>query len=254
MSNLLHLTVIGKGAPLVLLHGWGWHSGIWSPLVPHLADKFQLFIPDLPGFGKSPDLTKNYTFDEIASNLFEIVPEKAAWLGWSLGGMLAWWVSVNYPERVTQLVTVAAAPKFTGDENWPGVPLSVLNQFSTRLINQYEETLSDFLLLQLRGSSENQALLAELKTQFSPMKTTALMGGLRLLCETDLRTDLSRIKIPSLHVFGGMDTLVPASVIASLKPLLVDGQCALIKRAGHIPFLSHTNEFLKLLLKNFSYE
>lgn len=247
MSNLLHLTVVGKGAPLVLLHGWGWHSGIWSPLIPHLADKFQLFIPDLPGFGKSPDLTTNYTFNEIASSLFEILPEKATWLGWSLGGMLAWWVSLHYPEKVTQLVTVGASPKFTDDENWPGMPLSVLNQFSTRLVNQYEETLSDFLLLQLRGSSKNDTLLTELKTQLSPIETTALMGGLRLLSETDLRSDLSRIKIPSLHIFGGMDTLVSARIISSLQPLLFDGQCALMKRAGHIPFLSHQDEFLKLV-------
>lgn len=254
MSNLLHLTVVGKGIPLVLLHGWGWHSGIWSPLVPHLSDKFQLFMPDLPGFGKSPDLTKQYTYDEIALSLFERVPEKAIWLGWSLGGMIAWWVAIHYPEKVTQLVTIAASPKFIHDDSWPGVSQQTLNRFSHQLVNHYEKTWNDFLALQLRGSAKNQALMTELKTPFSPIIMSALMGGLKLLSETDLRSDLSRMNIPSLHIFGGMDTLVPANVIARLQPLLSHGHCALIKRAGHIPFLSHQDDFLQLLLSSLNKE
>lgn len=247
MSNLLYLNVVGKGQPLVLLHGWGWHSGIWNSLIPHLADKFQLFIPDLPGFGKSNDFTNHYHYEEIATTLFKVVPENAIWLGWSLGGMIAWWIAVNYPHKVSQLITVASSPKFIQDELWPGTPHTVLNQFSHQLTHQYEKTLDDFLLLQLRGSSNNHALISELKTQVAPIQHSALMGGLKLLSETDLRADLSKIDIPSLHIFGGMDALVPASVISSLQPM-VSGHCALIKRAGHIPFLSHPEEFLEVLL------
>ncbi len=247
MPNLLHLNVIGKGPPLVLLHGWGWHSGIWSPLIPYLADKFQLFIPDLPGFGKSPVLTEHYTFDTIASQLFKIVPADAVWLGWSLGGMLAWWVASYYPEKVTRLITVAASPKFLSDEKWPGVPDAVLKKFSTQLVNEYQETLYDFLRLQLRGSPKSNALLTELKAQLSPIEETALMGGLRLLHETDLRPQLAAIKMPSLHILGGLDRLVPASVMQYLQPLVPYGKCEVIKGAGHIPFLSHREEFLGML-------
>lgn len=248
MSNLLYLNVVGKGAPVVLLHGWGWHSDIWTSLVPHLADKYQLFMPDLPGFGKSADFTRHYNFDEIASSLFEIIPEKAIWLGWSLGGMIAWWIAIHYPEKVTQLITIASSPKFIDEANWPGVSQTTLDRFSTQLLHQYEKTLDEFLLLQLRGSSKNQTVMTELKAQRAPIAMSALMGGLKLLSETDLRSDLSQIKIPSLHIFGGMDTLVPANVISHLQSLIAHGHCALIKRAGHIPFLSHQDEFLQLLL------
>lgn len=247
MSNLLHLKVVGKGSPLVLLHGWGWHSAIWSPLIPHLADKFELFMPDLPGFGKNPILTSTYNLENIATLLLNEIPEEAIWLGWSLGGLIAWWIAAHYPERVTRLITVASSPKFISDENWPGIPAAVLEKFSLELQNNYQITLYDFLSLQLRGSPKNKALFTELKTQLSPADSRALIGGLQLLKETDLRFNLQQIKIPSLHIFGSLDTIVPVKVTEHLKPLLFNGQCEIIKHAGHIPFLSNMKDFLNLL-------
>jgi pimeloyl-[acyl-carrier protein] methyl ester esterase len=247
--NLLHLKVIGKGPPLVLLHGWGWHSGIWSPLIPYLADKFQLFMPDLPGFGKTPVLTSDYTFEAIAPYLFEKIPEKATWAGWSLGGLFAWWVAIHYPEKVSRLITIAASPKFVSEEHWPGIPLPVLEKFAKNLINESEKTLNDFLALQLRGSPHQVALLAELKKQFLPPEMPALLGGLEWLRTTDLRAELSHMAVPSLHIFGSLDTLVPVNITRFLKPLLLNGHCEVMQRAGHIPFLTWPERFIEVLIK-----
>lgn len=247
MRNLLHINRIGKGQPLVLLHGWGWHSGIWTPLIPYLSDKFELFIPDLPGFGKSPCLTSDYSFDVISNLLFDTIPDQAIWVGWSLGGMLAWHVAIHYPKKINKLITVAASPKFVRDENWPGVPSSVLKRFSTQLNNHYEATILDFLRLQLRGS-DNEILFENLKKQLLPIDPAALHGGLNLLNETDFRADLAKITIPSVHIFGEMDALVPASVTPYIQSLIPNGQCEMIKRAGHIPFLSHPTEFTTKLI------
>ncbi len=246
MINKLHLEITGTGAPLVMLHGWGWDSGIWQPLVPILKKKYQLFLVDLPGFGKSPVLTTDYKFETIAPLIFALVPTKATWLGWSLGGMLAWWITIHYPEKVSRLITVASSPKFVCDKNWPGVENKVLENFSTLLVSDYQKTLQDFLELQLRGSPKRQELFDKLKNQLLEKKQIALpalLGGLELLRETDLRQDLHKIKIPSLHIFGGHDTLVPAKI----ADLLPQGRCEIIKRAGHMPFLSQQEEFINLI-------
>lgn len=252
MTNLLHLNVIGKGSPLILLHGWGSHSGIWSPLIPHLADKFQLFIPDLPGFGKSPVLTEHYTFEALVPYLFERVPPKAMWLGWSLGGLFAWWVAIHYPEKVSRLITVAASPKFVSAENWPGIPVATLEKFATALTSHCQTTLNDFLALQLRGSPNQEALLMELQEQFTHPDISALLGGLALLRTTDLRADLSKVSIPSLHIFGSLDKIVPVSVANDLQPLLRNGNCEVIQRAGHMPFLTQQEKFLACLRNYFT--
>ena len=53
MSGQLHVESIGHGAPLVLLHGWAMHSGVWGPLIPRLAKYRRVHAVDLPGHGHS---------------------------------------------------------------------------------------------------------------------------------------------------------------------------------------------------------
>ncbi|MDR3477332.1 MAG: pimeloyl-ACP methyl ester esterase BioH [Gammaproteobacteria bacterium] len=247
----LNLKIIGNGPPLILLHGWGWHSLVWQPLVPLLSQHYQLFMIDLPGFGESPLLIDHYDFDSITSVIFDLVPEKATWLGWSLGGMVAWWVAIHHPEKINSLVTLAASPRFTQDENWPGIAVPTLNKFADSLLQHYEQTLTDFLELQLRGSKQDPALFEELKTlMFSVKKPdlAALKGGLALLRDTDFREDLSKIKCPSLHIFGSHDTLVPVRIISQIQPHLTHGKCEIIHRSGHMPFLS--SGFAELLISH----
>ena len=48
-----HVEIIGKGQPLVMIHGWGMHSGVWQPLVNRLSKTYMLYLVDLPGMGNS---------------------------------------------------------------------------------------------------------------------------------------------------------------------------------------------------------
>jgi len=251
MSNLLHFNILGKGQPLVLLHGWGFHSGIWQELVPHLVDQFELFMPDLPGFGKSPLLSKEYSFENIAAALFDQIPSHAIWLGWSLGGLVAWWVAIHHPEKMAKLITVAASPKFVSEPYWPGVSIGLLEKFSDHLKKNYHQALQDFLVLQLRGQANAKGFLSVFQEKFVSSENIkiALEGGLELLRTTDFRKVLADLTMPSLHIFGSLDTIVPVSVVEPLQQVISShGQCQIIKRAGHMPFVSQQEEFLECIL------
>jgi pimeloyl-[acyl-carrier protein] methyl ester esterase len=245
MTQEIHVVTIGSGSPLVLLHGWGWHSGIWNPIIHELAQYFQLYLIDLPGCGHSP-IINPYTAGEIAKKIFTVVPENAIWLGWSLGGMLAWWIAIHHPEKVSRLITIATSPKFISENNWPGVSPQTLTKFELALNQNYHQTLRDFLDLQLRGSPKNPSLITELHHQLLTSQQTpvaALSGGLNLLRTLDLRADSHKIICPSLHLFGSHDTLVPKEVANLIPELLPQSHCEVIPRAGHIPFLTHTKLF-----------
>ena len=250
MQKNLYVETIGQGNPLVLLHGWGWHSAIWKSLLPKLIDNFNVFLIDLPGFGKSKYI-QPYTIEHIAHELLAVTPAKATWLGWSLGGMIAWWIAIHFPERVSKLITIAASPKFVADNTWPGVSTATLDKFSQRIVSDHQSTLSDFLDLQLRGSQCSATLRADLEHDFlqnsSVDSHAGLVGGLDILRTLDLRNDLGKLRCPSLHLFGSNDMLVPKEVATLLQPQLVNGHCEVIKRAGHIPFLTHSYMFLNLL-------
>lgn len=253
MPKKLHVKTIGSGTPLVMLPGWGWHSGIWAPIVEPLAQHFQLFLVDFPGYGESAFTADSYQIDEISQTLLASVPEQATWLGWSLGGMIAWWIASHYPQRVQRLVTLASSPKFVAEENWPGIPPQTIQKFKQQLVNHYQQTLRDFLDLQLRGSANRHELLQTLQPELTAAQTVpieALIGGLDLLQSLDLRKDLSKIMCPSLYLFGSNDTLVPQRVVPLIQSLIPNGRCEVIPRAGHIPFLSHPEVFLKAILSS----
>lgn len=246
-----NVEVIGQGQALVLLHGWGWHSGIWQHLLPALSQHFQLFLIDLPGFGHSQYDLEPYTIENVALAILSKAPESAIYLGWSLGGMIASWIAIHQPQRISHLITIASSPRFIQDTTWPGVAEKTLRHFSTLLLTDFEKTLSDFLELQLRGNPRNLLLLSDLKKQLltrEPPKLTALLGGLHLLQTLDLRSELIKISCPSLHLLGQYDSLVPAMIAERISVLSPQARCQVIAKSGHMPFLNEP-EFLNLLFK-----
>lgn len=246
----ISVDVIGHGQPLVFLHGWGWNSEIWQPLIPQLVKNYQVFLIDLPGFGKSPLLTNDYTFEALVPEILAKTPPNAAWVGWSLGGLFSLWIAIHFPERVSHLITIASSPRFVRDTNWPGVELATLEKFSNLLMVDYKKTLRDFLELQLRGSPQKEELFSLLEKKIFISNETslkALLGGLILLRETDLREELKGLHCPSLHIFGQLDTIVPMRIANLLNPMLPNANFEIVNRTGHMPFLSHQEHFITLL-------
>jgi len=84
----MHIKKIGQGPDLVMLHGWSMHSAVWHDLAEGLAQHFTLHLVDLPGHGKSEWHEGDLDLKVLITNLANELPEKAYWLGWSLGGLM----------------------------------------------------------------------------------------------------------------------------------------------------------------------
>lgn len=108
--NKLYRETIGEGdRHLVLLHGWGLNAEVWRYTAERLAPHFCLHLVDLPGYGRSENFGA-MTLAEMAEIVLDGAPEKASWLGWSLGGLVASQVALSAPQRVEKLITVASSP------------------------------------------------------------------------------------------------------------------------------------------------
>ena len=83
----------GSGTPVILIHGFPFHQGLWEGYVERFSDQFQVITIDLPGFGKSPLLASTFSIDQVAEALVSFVTEKnisrATLVGHSLGGYVA---------------------------------------------------------------------------------------------------------------------------------------------------------------------
>ena len=109
------VAVLGQGAPLLLLHGFDSSFLEYRRLAPLLADRFQLFIPDLFGFGFSPR-PRGLTYGPEAvlrhlDALLERLPTDAplSLIGASMGGSVAVELARRHPERVASLLLLAPA-------------------------------------------------------------------------------------------------------------------------------------------------
>lgn len=250
--NLLHTETFGNGPDLVLVHGWGLHGGIWQPLVDALQDRYRLTVIDLPGHGRSTMPAGGFDLNRLSHLLVDSAPAQATWIGWSLGGMAALNAALHWPQQINKVVMVAAQPQFIKSADWlHATPGSSLTAFTESLINNTEATLKRFIGLQLRGSSDEKEMLRNVRTivEERPLpQGEALRLGLEILKRTNLRPQLDRLQCPVQFILGERDILVPVQCAEAIQALLPKAEIEIMPGVGHIPFLSHTDEFLKLLL------
>ena len=242
----------GSGAPLLLIHGWAMHGGMWSSVAERLAQHFHVLAVDLPGHGRSavighPDL------DALVDTLSAQFNEPLNVCGWSLGGQVALRWAMRYPQQVQRLMLVASTPCFVRREGWNhAMSLELLLEFGTALQQHYVLTLKRFLALQLRGGEQERELLAVLRdTLFSRGEPdlNALQGGLTILRNCDLRSALPLITQPALIVAGGRDALAPMQASQFMAQQMPAAELVRIEGAAHAPFLSHADEFIKHMVR-----
>ena len=250
----VHVESVGSGPPLVLLHGWAMHSGLFAPLLPRLIDRFRVHLVDLPGHGHSPTVPR-YSLDTIAAAVGEAVSSAAGTaepvtvLGWSLGGMVALHWALAAPEYVARLILVATTPCFVARPDWRhAMAETTLREFGAELSVSYRLTLQRFVALQVQGGEQARAVLAQLRTQLfarGEPSREVMYDALQLLARTDLRPETGAISQPAVVVAGERDTLVPPAAGEWLSRTLPRASFRLIPGAAHAPFLSHPDAFMR---------
>lgn len=244
----LHVESVGEGPPIVLLHGWALHGGLFAPIVPGLARRFRVHVVDLPGHGHSAAVaagTLDAFVDAVAASI--ATPGPLTVLGWSLGGQVALRWSARDPARAARLLLVCTTPRFVAAPDWPhAMTADTLARFGTELSVDWRRTLQRFLTLQVQGSDEGRRALALLRhglfARGAPSHE-ALAAALAVLASTDLRREAPAVRAPSLVVSGERDALAPAAAGAWLAQAMPHARYIRLAGAAHAPFLSHPAAF-----------
>tara|TARA_R110001583_G_scaffold53677_5_gene165185 strand:+ start:3003 stop:3812 length:810 start_codon:yes stop_codon:yes gene_type:complete len=250
VNNQASYMTMGTGKNLVLVHGWGVSSAIWKPVAKQLSEHYCVHLVDLPGFGAAPEIS-NYSLASIADTILQKLPTNAVWCGWSLGGLIATYIANHYPNRVEKLIQVCAPLKFVEQDDWLGVKKEVFERFKVGVIKQPKKTLNRFFSLQAMGSKtvKNDIMtINKLLIGQPEPKQAALIAGLDLLNNVDLREQFKQLTMPCLSLFGESDILVPVANIAILAKLVVSNQQVIFKDSSHAPFISEPEHFQAVLI------
>ena len=241
----LHVEVVGAGPPLVLLHGWAMHGGVFAPLVARLRDRYTLHVVDLPGHGHSRGCTVPLQLEACVDAIAAAVPH-APWCGWSLGGLVALHAAATRADAVPALAMLCASPRFVRGDDWRfGVSPEIFRDFASGLRADYRATLDRFVALEAFGSDhakeEIRALRDELFARGEPA-AQVLADGLQLLETADLRAALPALRVPSLWLAGRRDRLVDPRAMRDAAALAKHAGVHVVEHAGHAPFLTHADE------------
>lgn len=248
--TVLHKEVYGLGAPIVMLHGWAMHTGVWRNFAQALAYKQQVICLDLPGHGLSESV-EPYTLESVVDAIARELPEQACDIvGWSLGGNVAIRLAEKYPQRIKSIVLIGSNPHFIKTESWQGVEPLILKAFANNMQENGVSTLLRFMSLQVQGTLAAKMSLKYIKAAMQECaipEVKVLMGGLSILQTVDQIETLSHLSMPVLMIFGGRDQLVPVSVAEQCQALQDQIEVSVIAEAAHIPFITHQQQLLPLV-------
>jgi pimeloyl-[acyl-carrier protein] methyl ester esterase len=247
MLAKLNFKTIGNGENIVMLHGFAIHSGVWQNIADQLSQSYRVTLIDLPN-------KQAFSLEDITTQILAAAPSKTIWMGWSMGGLIAMWIAIHYPETAKKIILVNSSPCFMKKPNWPGIKPKTLAAFKESLKKDLHHTILRFLNLQLNADShERRNHLRHLKTILLAKNLPtieALISELDLLYTTDLRARLLDIKCPALFILGNADVLVPAAIEKFLRIYIPKAQIKSISQAAHVPFISHAQVFLEIV-RNF---
>src|SRR5437660_5047844 len=115
----LHYLAAGKGAPVILLHGYAQNSHMWRPLMKELAKTHLVIAPDLRGFGDSTKAESGYDKKTMAQDVHALAQslgiQKAGVAGHDIGLMVAYAYAAQYPKEVDRLALMDAFIPGLGD-------------------------------------------------------------------------------------------------------------------------------------------
>ncbi len=127
-NDLIHYEVLGRGRPVILVHGWLGSWRYWVSAMGHLSMKYRVYAIDLWGFGDSGRNTARYSFAMQVQLLEEFMDRlgiaKAALVGHDLGAAVIARFAVTHPDRVPRLLVVSPPLFATPEDSSPTTSLA----------------------------------------------------------------------------------------------------------------------------------
>jgi pimeloyl-ACP methyl ester carboxylesterase len=229
-DEIVHYEVLGRGRPLVLLHGWVGSWRYWIPTMQSASVSYRTYALDLWGFGDSAKNPSFYSLDQQIGLLDQFLQEmgiaKIALVGHGLGAMLALLYATRFEGRVDRILAVSLPNR-----------QDLLN---LRLFSSSSSELVEWLLAR---SEVNGAVRMEIPKTDPQAIQLSLLSSQGINFE-EITNDLT---IPCLIVSGQSDPLASRLSQEKLAGLPAHVHQIVFEQSGHFPMLDESNKFHRLM-------
>jgi 3-oxoadipate enol-lactonase len=239
---------IGRGSPLVLIHGLADDHRLWRKAVPDLALRHRVILYDVRGHGQSSVGDADGTLVQLAADLARLMDciglEQAAIAGFSLGGTIAMRLAIDYPEKVDVLFPVATSSRVgTAAAQWYTERAAMAN---AELRTTIDRDTVDAYHISPGELEEGLAIRRQSTQDPAGYRNAALaMAGLKA---GPLDPELVKIGARTLIVSADLDQHCPPRAGEIIAAGIPDAQMEIISGAGHMLPAEKPQELAELVV------
>jgi len=253
-QGLLHYESIGRGQPIILLHGWINSWDVWREPMIMLAKtrSYRVYALDFWGFGDSGKGAKTSSdsfqigsyVNMVSQFMDSLGIQPAPVFGHSMGGTVALQIALDQPERISK-VAVVGSPVLGTSLN-PFLQLAGYGAIA-KLIWRYPFLLHSIMRILLAKDSKKVRSMISRDVQRTTIESFfRSIGDLR---ETDLRPDLPNLTIPTLGIYGNNDNIVSPSNAELFSQGRPNAQVSIMQQSRHFPMIDEPELFMDALTK-----
>lgn len=231
---------VGVGPLLLILPGWADTSVSWQQVQKQLANRFDVVVINLPGFGRSQTPPDAWGLDEYVAHIAAFLAKldagnPQAIVGHSNGGSLAIRGLATGKLSADKLVLLASAG-IRGERSSQNLFLKYIAKTGKVLTAPLPKSTKAKLRRRLYAASGSDMLVAE-----------HLQESFKKIVATDVRVDAENIKLPTLLIYGDQDNATPLSYGQMYHERIQGSRLEVLNGAGHFVQLDQPERVMALI-------
>ncbi len=232
---------------LVLLGSLGTNRQVWDHQVPLFSNWFRVVRVEHPGHdgGRAPK--GPYTVEMLGQRVVGLLDRlgvgRAAFVGLSLGGLVAMWLAVEHPGRVDRLAVCCSAPQFSPPAMWEARAEQVRAEGPGPLV---EAALARWFTPAFVGSRAE--VVSHYRSMFLGVDAEGYASCCDALARADVTGQLGRIVAPTLVLTGAKDPVVPPASGAATVEAIEGASLSVLAGAGHLANVEQPDAFNSVVL------
>lgn len=252
---------LGKGKPVVFIHGWPLSGSMWEYQLTQLPELgLRCITYDRRGFGKSDYPLNGYNYNTLAGDLKALLNalnlEDVTLVGFSMGGgEIAKYFSLFGGARVSKVVLISSVLPYmlqTAD-NPDGVPQKVFDEMAKAITADrptfLEDFNKDFYSFGLANHPVTDAYLNNSLNKAMTSSPIATLACAKAFSSTDFRKDVLTINVPTLIIHGDDDKTVPIKPTSDQTAKMISGSIYKVyKGAPHGLWFTHKEKLNRDLI------